>query len=478
MVFDRLISDGSWSHVDLVKYLTSVQSTLSSVETRRLQETAIFTKEGEPAKQKEALRPTGKLDEQGNQVMEKFTKNIYRRHKASSLYAPTETLRHLQLPLIDWKGNGSARWRQGSDEAKFMEKLGLKSSPPLMDLLQLATPQTSTDRALQKRALTYLIDNHQAYSSDYNINSINTPFLPCMDGKTYAAPKDCYTNRDATVLGFQVLHPDLILVRDKLGVRENPTPDHLIEAFQRQISTDGKNMKSKLEYMASRSGDFAFAHWEKLRNMNFIPVVDKRKGLSTTQSSSTPVGNVILVRPTECYFESDDTNFHKELFLYVSFGSLANSFLRSCGVKDEPTILELANMLVKDPQRFWDLCGGGERYLTVLRQIAGQYHQIKNHRQLLQSMKSKPCLVGIKRSTLAEESMRGSDNDGDNNGDNGSKGDESRDEDFVQYRLAKASDIFIIDDTMGQHIFSPLSAPMEPLLEEFYGNLGSDRLSK
>ncbi|KAI8335578.1 hypothetical protein BC941DRAFT_430703 [Chlamydoabsidia padenii] len=474
LVFDRLISDGSWSHVELVKYLTSVQSTLSSIETRRLQETAIFTKEGEPAKQKQVSRPTGNMNENGNQVMETVTKKIYRRHKASSLYAPTETLRNLQLPLIDWKGNGNARWRPGSDEAKFMEKLGLKSSPPLMDLLQLATPQSNNDRILQKRALTYLIDNHQSYSTDYNINKIDLPFLPCMDGKTYAAPKDCFTNRDATVLGFQVLHQDLILVRDKLGIRENPSPDRLIEAFQQQISMDGKNMKSKLEYMASRMGDFAFAHWDKLRNMKFIPVVDKRRNLP---SSSSPEENVILVRPTECYFESDDTNFHKELFLYVNFGALANSFLRSCGVKDEPTILELANMLVQDPQRFWDLCGGGERYLTVLRQIAGQYQQISNHRQLLQSMKSKPCLVGIKRSSIAEDSTQELDKDGDNNS-TGLKVDESRDEDFVQYRLAKATDIFIIDDTMGQHIFSPLSAPMEPLLEEFYANLGSDRLSK
>ncbi|KAI8099843.1 uncharacterized protein BX664DRAFT_273355 [Halteromyces radiatus] len=477
LVFDRLISDGSWSHVDLVKYLTSVQSTLSSIETRRLKETAIFTKEGEPSRQKEASRPTGKIDEEGKPIMEKYIKKVYRRHKASDLYAPLETLRSLQLPLIDWKGTGHTRWRQGSDEAKFMEILGLRSFPPLSDILRLASPQTNTDSQLQKRALTFFIENHQKYASEYDINKIDIAFLPCLNGKTYATPKNCFTNREVAVLNFQVLHQDLILVRDKLGVQENPSPDQLIQAFQQQVTTDINKMKSILEYMASRMGDFGYSHWEKLRNMKFIPVVDKRKNLATATTATKP----LLVRPTECYFESDDANFHKELFLYVNFGSLANSFLRSCGVKDEPTILELASMLVKDPQRFWDLCGGGERYLTVLRQIAGQYYQIKNHRDLLQAMKTQRCLVGVKRSSITEDTM-GSGSDSvqalnNNHDDDDSTVDGAKEEEFVQYRLAKASDIFINDDTMGQHIFSPLSAPMEPILEEFYANLGSDRLS-
>ncbi|KAI9302818.1 hypothetical protein BJ944DRAFT_242011 [Cunninghamella echinulata] len=483
LVFDRLISDGSWSHIDLVKYLTSVQSTLSSIETRRLRETAIFTKEGEPPKVKECLKPNGKVDDEGKPIMEKFNKQIYRRYKASDLYIPTETLRNLQLPLIEWKHNG-ARWRSGSDEAKFMELLGLKNYPPLNDLLLLATPQNNNSNPiLQKRALSYLIDQYQQYKSELDVDKIETPFLPCLDGKTYAAPKNCFTHPEVSVFGFQVLHQELIPVRDKLGVREHPTPDRLIEAFEKQISTtDIKTVKAKFEYMASRMGDFKYAHWERLRKLRFIPVVDKRKNGNGVNNNSGSSTSFLLVQPTECYFESDDANFHKELFLYVNFGTVANSFLRSCGVKDEPTTLELASMLVKDPQRFWDLCGGGEQYLTVLRQIAGHYSQIRSHSSLLQSMKSTPCLVAIKKNKLNE------DNQQDNVTNNNSKNTENenhdhsalsnhKDEEFVQYRLARASDIFIIDDTMGQHIFSPLSAPMEPLLEEFYANLGSDHLS-
>ena len=146
--------------------------------------------------------------------------------------------------------------------------------------------------------------------------------------------------------------------------------------------------------MASRMGDFSRDQWALLRQLAFIPVQDKN-GSTTAQ----------LYQPAQVYFESDasTTTFHKELFIYVSFGAQANSFLRSCGVKDEPTTVELAAMLVKDPQRFWDLSSGGERYLEVLRQIAGQFYTIKSNRQLLNDMKTKPFLVGIKRTTLSEQ---------------------------------------------------------------------------
>lgn len=434
---------------------------------------------------KESLRPSGKVDDEGKPIMEKFNKQIYRRYKAGDLYVPTETLRNLQLPLIDWRHNG-ARWRTGSDEAKFMELLGLKNHPPLNDLLLLATPQNNNNQVLQKRALSYLIDQYQLYKSQLNVDIIEIPFLPCLDGKTYAAPKDCFTSPEVAVLGFKVLHQELVPVRDKLGVREHPTPDRLINEFEKQINTDINSMKSKLEYLASRMSDFNYAHWDKLRKMRFIPVMDKRKHGNSVNNNNSKNGSYLLVQPTECYFESDDSNFHKELFLYVNFGNLANSFLRSCGVKDEPTTLELASMLVKDPQRFWDLCGGGEQYLTVLRQIAGQYTHIRSHSSLLHSMKSTPCLVAIKKNKINDNFINDQQDDTNNTSnskslenDNGKSASiHNKEEEFVQYRLAKASDIFIIDDTMCQQIFSPLSAPMEPLLEEFYSNLGSVPLSK
>lgn len=465
MVFDRLISDGSWSHVDLVKYLASEATTLSDVEIKRLRETAIFTKEGEEPRLREINKPSGMLDSEGRPIMEKQTKKVYKRYRAGDLFAPTDIVRDLNLPTIYW--TRMPRWRPESGEAKFLERLGLNIKPPLASLLLLAAPDTNmtTERiAIQRRALFYLIENYQDYKEAYNVNTIQIKFLPCSDGKTYAAPKDCFSNPDVQLLGFQVLHSDLSSVRDKLGVRENPSSDKLVAAFVGRLETDHDKARKVFEYMASRMGDFSRDQWALLRQLAFIPVQDKN-GSTTAQ----------LYQPAQVYFESDasTTTFHKELFIYVSFGAQANSFLRSCGVKDEPTTVELAAMLVKDPQRFWDLSSGGERYLEVLRQIAGQFYTIKSNRQLLNDMKTKPFLVGIKRTTLSEQQQQQQQQQ-----EKLDNAEEAAEEEFVQYRLAKASDIFINNDTMAQQIFSPLSAPMEPMLEDFYVNLGSKMLSR
>lgn len=446
MVFDRLVSDGSWSHIDLVKYLTTVQTTLSEIETRRLRETAIFTKQGEEPTLKEIEKSLGKFTAEGQPILEKQAKKIFKRYRASDLFAPTDIARDLKLPLIYWNSS----WRQAKEESKFLAKLGLITSPPLATLLMLSAPDlnmTTERKVIQKRALTWFIEHVKDYDN-YDVNKIQIKFLPCSDGN-YAVPRDCFTNPDVQLLGFQVLHGDLISVRDKLGVCENPPPNRLLQAFISRNELDPTASKKIFEYMASRMGDLSSSHLEQLKTLSFIPV--KENNIMTLKS------------PTSCYFESENSaNFHKELFLYVNFGSLANSFLRSCGVKDEPTTVELAAMIVKDPQRFWDLSSGGERYLGALRQIAGQFYMIKSNKQLYKDMKTKPFLVGIKRTTLSEQVDQ----------------EESLGEEFVHYRLAKASDIFISNDTMGQQIFSPLSAPMEPVLEDFYAQLGSKMLSR
>ncbi|KAI8369380.1 uncharacterized protein BYT42DRAFT_617411 [Radiomyces spectabilis] len=466
LVFDRLLSDGSWSHIELVKYLTTIQSSLTKTEIQRLQETPIFTREGEEPKQKLVQKPTNAVDAQGKPVMETVSKNIYRRYRARDLYVPSATLRNLSLPLIYWNN----RWRSSSDEAKFLETLGLNTLPPLSVLLQIASPETG-DRPLQNRALAYLIDNHTQYQDVYKSATVDTKFLPCEDG-SYVAPKDCFTNPEVRILGFQVLHSDLLGVREKLGVKENPPASRLLEAFLDRIDLDHDKAKRMMEYMASRMGDFTHQHWQTLRTTKFIPVLDKRSAQLDAQKQKQP--QTILVKPSQCYFESEQTNFHKELFIYVNFGTLANSFLRNCGVKDEPNTVELATMLVSNPEKFWNLSGGGENYLAVLRQIAGQYSQLSRQSSLLNEMRTKPFLVGLKRSTVSDQASVSSPTPDILSDDEPS----TNMDQFVQYQLAKASDIFIADDPIGQQIFSPLSAPMEPLLEEFYTNLGSQKLSK
>ncbi|KAI9250278.1 hypothetical protein BY458DRAFT_559759 [Sporodiniella umbellata] len=457
IVFDRLISDGSWSHIDLIKYLTSVQSTLSDTETRRLRGTAIFTKEGEAPRIIDIGPPQPKDAEPVK--VEKRQRKVYKRYKAAELFSPSDISKGLQLPIISW----SSRWKSSSDEGKFLiEKLGLNVIPPLETLLLMAAPdqeQTSERKKIRMTALSYFIENFKDYKNKYNPESLDIKFLPCSDGKSYASPRECFSHSDGQLLGFKILHPDLIHARDKLGVRESPTAEKLLNAFVQNISGDVTIAQKRFEYMAGRMGSFSRSHWQQLSQTAFIPIQKK----DTTS----------LQTPSNCYFESEDSaSFHKELFLFVNFGTLANSFLRTCGVKDEPNTVELASMIVKDPQRFWDLSSGGERYLGALRQIAGQFYLLRSHRKLLNDMKATPFLVGIKRVALSDQEQRPQES-----APSTTETEEGDEGEFVQYRLTKASDVFIIDDTMGHQIFAPLSAPMEPLLEDFYRQLGSQMLS-
>jgi hypothetical protein len=108
-----MIKTGDWTTYDLVKYLVSVQSTLTSQEIERLRQTAAFPKEG-AGKEQLTTGPSRKVQ----------------RHKAMDLYEPVDVFRELRLPIIDW--GGDSRWRPMSDEGKFswlVAVKGLSNSP-------------------------------------------------------------------------------------------------------------------------------------------------------------------------------------------------------------------------------------------------------------------------------------------------------------------------------------------------------------
>jgi len=97
----RMIKTGDWTTFDLVKYLVSIQSTMTSQEFERLRQTSAFPKEG-AGKEQLATWPSRKVQ----------------RHKAMDLYEPVDIFRELGLPIMDWSADN--RWRPMSDEGKFL----------------------------------------------------------------------------------------------------------------------------------------------------------------------------------------------------------------------------------------------------------------------------------------------------------------------------------------------------------------------
>ena len=60
-----------------------------------------------------------------------------------------------------------------------------------------------------------------------------------------------------------------------------------------------------------------------------------------------------LLLPSRCYFKGGSGGqFRSKLFVFVDFGTSANSFLKACGTKDEPSVEEIALILLRDPREF------------------------------------------------------------------------------------------------------------------------------
>jgi hypothetical protein len=63
--------------------------------------------------------------------------------------------------------------------------------------------------------------------------------------------------------------------------------------------------------------------------------------------------------PTQCYFgRQSKEKFHSKLFIFVDFGQAGNAFLIACGARQEPSVEELAKILLDDPRRFYELAQG------------------------------------------------------------------------------------------------------------------------
>ena len=76
----------------------------------------------------------------------------------------------------------------------------------------------------------------------------------------------------------------------------------------------------------------------------------------------SPNGTVRHLPPIQCYFKGESkAQFHSKLFTFVDFGLKANTFLSACGVKHEPSVEEIAKILLDNPRQFYELAEGREK---------------------------------------------------------------------------------------------------------------------
>ncbi|KAH8916083.1 hypothetical protein BT69DRAFT_1356002 [Atractiella rhizophila] len=436
LVFSRLVGAGSWSHVEMTKYLISVKDNLTNNELEKLRKTKWLPVE------KLAANDDSKKDE-GQKRPVRFV--------ASELYEPLDILRSLGLPVLEWP---AGKWRSTSIEAKFLQSLGLLRHPPIDVILRLASDETNSK--LRSEALAYFLTHWTAagYDRSYDPLKTNHAFVPARlgDGKTgHLAPRDVFTNATAQVMGFGTVLDWLRPEVGKLKLKADPDPAALL----RKLLTEPPTVETAttvFTYLSSQLSAFSSRDLSTLRSASLIPVSKE--------------GKTVYTPPSECYFSGDRTSLpsqFKSLFNWVNFGETAKPFLTAVGVKEEPNIQEICKLMVEDPVKMYRLAGSSEAYVGVLRSLAANWSFLSS--PLRMEMGRSAFFLGCKRVQAAPV---------------GNEDDEEEEEATFHYKLLRPSDVLIVDENSA---YSPFSGdvyvcPQEDILEMLAEGLGAQRLSK
>jgi hypothetical protein len=192
-IFTRLANDSGdgsqkrWMHMELIKYLASVQNDIPSDDFKKLREARFCPAEAGP-KGMESTKASTTL------------------HKVSELFEPREPIRALGLPILQWPGPPGS-FRSSSPEARFLSVLGLRTEPSAPELVEM---MASNDDRLRTSAMTYFIANHHSNRYGlFDLGQSRKAILPLQGSTQLVTPSGCFTNERASVLGFHILRRDL-----------------------------------------------------------------------------------------------------------------------------------------------------------------------------------------------------------------------------------------------------------------------------
>lgn len=438
-IFSRLLKPSGetahkpWSHMELIKYLTSVREDIPSEDLKKLKSTPLCPAEAGP-RGMEATQASSQL------------------YKVCELFEPKTELRDLGLPILQWPGPPGS-FRASSREGSFLASLGLRPHPSVPELIEL---MAGSDVARRDKARDYLISYHavNGYAA-FNIGATQRAIMPLQgDPKTLVAPSACYTNGRASVLGFKILANNLHPHSFKFGVAQDPAMDLCVSRLIASPPQDQSSAVQVFEYFGSRLGDMGENSLSMLRKACFVPV---RQHTSSTEKTKS----LKHVSPQSVYLGTSST--YGEIFDFVSFGDLANSFLQRCGAKQEPTKHEIATFACSEPARLWITVQTAEKYLDVLRSLASDLPTLKRDKNLYRKMRNEKWLLAFKEIPSTKK-----DSD-----------DDEYSEPMKAAQLVTPIQVVISDDFASFQLFREyiLSAPEDEVLEGFYQALGSPVLS-
>ncbi|KAI9728782.1 MAG: hypothetical protein M1828_002888 [Chrysothrix sp. TS-e1954] len=449
VIFERLMNEKlekradsrpSWSHVDLIRYLVSVCNDIPEDDIFLLRKTP--------------LCPAEEQDDKSTATPQRFL--------VSELFEPKDSLRDLNLRLLQWPGHLNAY----ASDGKFLKSLGLRPYPSVPELINILNQAGRNHNiALYEKGLHYFVENN--YQNNYkafDLSGIEIPFVPIETSEQLALvkPEHCFSDRTSQVLGYRVLRQDMQSHADKLGVRTHPPMLDCAASVIRDPPTKRSRAKQVFGYMASRQADMLPNIADRLGSAAIVPIFAKT---SSTQEKATPPR---LVSPSSCFL--GDGMEYGEIFDYVDFGQDANLFLLRVGCKHEPSTIELTKMITREPARILEALGI-DKYLGLLRKLHLNMATLKRDKVLWKDMKRLPFLLAYNEKPMDSP---------------GAGLDDSKlepyddDSTFVKhYQLTSAATIVILDDYLSYAPFKRhiTVAPQEETIEELYYALGAHSVS-
>ncbi|KAI0442868.1 neutral zinc metallopeptidase [Xylaria telfairii] len=428
MIFERLFSSNSkekrrqkWSHMELIKYLASVQDNIPAGDIEKLKESPRFPAEGEI--------------------------NLF---KLSELFEPDDRLRTLKLPILQWHGMLGS-YITDSIEARFLSCLGLRKYPSVPELVNM---MASRDSILRNNARQYFIEYYQINRYEpLDEGSAREAILPMPDNENILVPPStCCTHGGAAVLGYNILRKDLHEHAHKFRVPRDPPIADCIHRLVSKPPLDSKTAVAIFEYFTSRLDELRMNkdRLASLRDALIVPLV-RRGRLSSANIS-----------PEACYI--GNSSKYGPIFDFVDFGKSANLFLSECGAKDQPTASEIAQLVCEDPRRLLNVLKSPRKYIDLLLIPLAKDAEIQANEELLKKMQSSPFLLGWKQEAPPENGMAVLEGNG---------------APIRNYILAAPREIVILDDMVSYSLFKDCltCAPEDDLLEKLYDSLGSQKLS-
>ncbi|KAG9310204.1 hypothetical protein JVU11DRAFT_9846 [Chiua virens] len=311
---------------------------------------------------------------------------------ATELYLHHGDVLKLKLPILSLDGLALLQNIDGSSDSlqvePFVQSLGVKKYPPLKKVIDLAA---SNEPEVQKFALQYLLSNFDTHYSDYKSGDFaHVAFIPTQTG-LLARLNKVFASPIWEKLGFELVSKDLARDYARLGVRDDPSVEMIIE-YLKVPTTTLPDIEAAAKWF-----DLLYVHGklpiqklgEHLSTIPFVPV--KNSSVSSSRPSF-----IDYISPKDCFIGSTDAKaHHHRVFSFVDFGQNGGAFLEHCGARKSPEPSDIARKICQGPERYLEaLENNYELYLEDLDTIASHLESISNDDK--QAMKKAPMFLAYR----------------------------------------------------------------------------------